>query len=86
MELVFAEHAQKELADLPPSTQALFLAHLEKIEERPQKKHMRHGIPCHVEKVTRQARIIYNTNGDRVIILHCFATHKEYEKWYNSYR
>jgi len=86
MELVFSEYAQKELADPPRSTQALFLAHLEKMQERPPKKHMRHGIPCHVEKVTRQARIIYDINGERVIILHCFATHKEYENWYNSYR
>jgi len=86
MDLLISEHAEKELKNLPRDIQSLFLKHLEKMQERPPQKHMKHGILCHVETVTRQARIIYDINGDRVCILHCFATHKEYENWYLSYR
>jgi hypothetical protein len=40
----------------------------------------------HVEKVTKQARIIYDIKEDRTYILHCFTSHKEYEHWYSSYK
>jgi len=50
------------------------------------RKRLKHGIPCHVEKVTKQARIFYDIREDRIYILHCFDTHKEYEQWYNSYK
>jgi phage-related protein len=41
----------------------------------------------HMEKnVTKQARIIYNVKGDQTYILHCFKSHKEYERWYKSYK
>jgi hypothetical protein len=56
------------------------------MQEAPPRKHMKHGIPCHVEKVARQARIVYNIKGTQIYILHCFATHKEYERWYKSYK
>ena len=39
--------------------------HLEKMQSRPPRKHMRHGIECHVEKVTKQARIIYDIGEDQ---------------------
>jgi hypothetical protein len=52
----------------------------------PPRKHMKRGISCHVEKVTKQARIIYNIEGGNIYILHCFRGHKEYERWYNSYK
>jgi len=86
MELVFSDSAKKELAGLPLDTRSLFLLHLEKLSLRPPRKHMKHGIPCHVEKVTKQARIIYSIGEERTIILHCFATHKEYEHWFNTYK
>jgi phage-related protein len=86
MELLFSDSAKKELADLPQDMKAVFLVHLEKIHSRPPRKHMKHGIPCHVEKVTKQARIIYDISEDRTYILHCFTSHKEYEHWYNSYK
>jgi len=86
MELVFSEVAEKELERLTREMQNLFLLHFEKMLERPPRKHMRYGIPCHVEKVTRQARIIYDIKEERIFVLHCFSTHKEYENWYNSYR
>lgn len=46
---------------------------------------MQHGIACHVEKVTKQAQIIYEVCEDRTCIVHCFTSHKEYGHWYSSY-
>ena len=86
MELVFSASAKKELANLPQEMKAVFLVHLEKLYSRPPRKHMKHGIPCHIEKVTLQARKIYDTSEDRIFKLHCFTSHKEYENWYNSYK
>ena len=86
MELVFSDSARKELESLPDELIALFLKHLEKMQETPPRKHMKYGIPCHVEKVTKQARIVYNIEGDCIQILHCFGSHKEYERWYSSYK
>lgn len=86
MNLVFSDSAKKELESLPQDLTALFLKHLEKMQETPPRKHVKHGIPCHVQKVTKQARIIYDIEGDDIYILHCFGGHKEYERWYNSYR
>jgi phage-related protein len=86
MELVFSNSAKKELENLPQDLKAIFLMHLEKIQAKPLRKHMKHGIPCHVEKVTKQARIVYGIVGDRTYMLHCFTNHKDYEHWYRSYR
>jgi phage-related protein len=86
MELVFSDSARKELADMHQDIKSVFLMHLEKIHSRPPRKHMKQGIPCHVENVTRQARIIYEIREDRTYILHCFTTHKEYGHWYSSYK
>jgi hypothetical protein len=47
---------------------------------------MKYGIPYHVEKVTKQARIIYDIREDMIYIIHCFGNHKEYERWYKSYK
>ena len=53
------------------------------MKESPARKHMKHVIPCHVEKVTRQARIVYDIKGEQIYVLHCFTCHKEYESRYN---
>lgn len=86
MELIFSDTARRELADLDQEQKSQFIRHIEKMQEAPPRKHMKHGIPCHVEKVTRQARIVYNIKGTQIYILHCFASHKEYERWYKSYK
>ena len=86
MEVIFSDSAKKELERLPEEMLLLFLMHLEKMQEMPSRRHMKHGIPCHVEKVTKQARIVFNIRGDNIYILHCFGNHKEYERWYSSYR
>jgi len=86
MELLFSDSAKRELKNLPNELKAIFLVHLEKIQAGLPRKHMKYGIPYHIEKVTKQARIIYEIKGERTYILHCFASHKEYERWYKSYK
>ena len=78
MELSFSDYAKKELENLPQDLKVVFLKHLEKIQAMPPRKHMKHGIPFHVENVTKQARIIYDVRGDQtyIYILHCFKSHK----------
>jgi mRNA-degrading endonuclease RelE of RelBE toxin-antitoxin system len=77
MELVFSDSAKKELESLPQELIILFLKHLEKMQETHPRKHMKHGIPCHAEKVTKHARIIHNIEGDDIYILHYLGGHKE---------
>jgi mRNA-degrading endonuclease RelE of RelBE toxin-antitoxin system len=86
MELIFSDSARKEMENLDQELKSLFIKHLEKMQEAPPRKHMKHGIPCHVEKVTKQARIVYDVKGKQIYILHFFSNHKEYERWYKSYK
>jgi len=84
MILIFSDYAKKELENLPQDLKIVYLKPLEKIQSMPLRKHMRHGF--HVENVTKQARLIYDLKGDETYILHCFKNHKEYERWYKSYK
>jgi hypothetical protein len=86
MELIFSDSGKLEIENLEQELKSIFIKHLEKMQSFPPRKHLKHGIPCHVEKVTRQARIVFNIKGERIYILHCFASHKEYERWYKSYK
>ncbi len=86
MELIFSDFARKEMENLEHELKSLFIKHLEKMKKSPPRKHMKYGIPFHVEKVTKQARIVYNVKGELVYILRCFASHKEYERWHKSYK
>ena len=86
MKLEFSENAEKELDSMEKSLKKLFLKHSEKISEMPPRRHMRFGLPFNVEEVTRQARLVYNTENETCFILHCFKTHKEYERWYKSFK
>ncbi|MEK6957541.1 MAG: hypothetical protein AABW99_00985 [archaeon] len=64
----------------------MFLKHAEKIASGSEQRHMRFGLPFYAEEVTRQARLVYNFEAGSLFIVRCFATHKEYEKWYKSYK
>ncbi len=86
MDLVFSDYAKKELENLPQELKILFMKRLEKMIVVPPRKRMKHGIPCHVEKVTKQARIVCEIKGDKIYVLHCFESHKMYERWYRSYK
>ena len=86
MEIIFSDSARREIEDLEQELQSLFIKHLEKMQRKSHRKHMKYGIPCHVEKVTKQARIVYDLKGDLIYVLHLFASLKEYERWYKSYK
>lgn len=86
MELIFSDAAKKELEALTQDLKTVFLKHLEKMQEMPPRRHMKHGIPCHVEEVTKQARIVYQLQDENIFVIHYFGSHKEYERWYKSYR
>jgi len=43
-------------------------------------------MPFNVENVTKQARIVYQIDGKKLYVLHCFKTHKECERWYPSFK
>ena len=86
MKIVFSEKAESELDGIDQGMRKLFMKHAEKIASMPPRRHMRFGLPFNVEEVTKQARIVYNKEGDTCYILHCFASHKEYEKWYKSFK
>jgi len=86
MKILFSERAEKELESADHSLRKLFIKHAEKIALMPLRKHMRFGMPFNVEKVTKQARIVYHIEKNICYILHCFKTHKEYERWYKSFK
>ncbi|MDD4653283.1 MAG: hypothetical protein PHQ34_13770 [Methanothrix sp.] len=86
MDIIFSASAKKEMENLELELKYLFVERLEKMQRGPPRKHMKYGIPCHVEKVTKQARIVYNIKGDLIYVLHCFADHKGYERWFKSYK
>jgi len=86
MNAVFSGNAEKELDEMEKSLRSIFIKHAEKIAEMPPRRHMRFGLPFNVEEVTKQARIIYNFEDDICYILHCFKSHKEYERWYKSFK
>jgi len=88
MKIVFSEKAENELDSADQSLRKLFLKHSEKIVSMPPKRHMKFGLPFNVKEVTKQARIIYQIEGSEGIcyVLHCFKTHKEYERWYKSFK
>ncbi|MEK6843383.1 MAG: hypothetical protein AABY04_02755, partial [Candidatus Micrarchaeota archaeon] len=64
----------------------LFISHAEKISQMPPRRHMRFGLPVNVENVTKQARLIYQMGENVLYIIRCFETHKEYERWYKSFK
>jgi hypothetical protein len=86
MELIFSDSAKKEIENLEQELKSIFIEHLERMQRSPPRRHLKHGIPCHVEKVTRQARIVFDIREERIYILHCFASHKEHQCWYKSFK
>ena len=86
METIFSKKAQKDIDAIDTSLREMFFSHAEKILKNPGQRHVCFGLPFYVEEVTRQARLVYNQEGSNIYIVRCFATHKEYEKWYKSYK
>lgn len=86
MKLYFSECGRKEFLSLDKQLQLFFKKHLEKLMRVPPRRHLRFGVPFHVENVTKQARLVYEVEGEALTILHCFAIHKDYEKWFKSFK
>jgi len=86
MQVEFKPAARKEFLALERQLQLFFKSHLEKLSQMPPRRHLCFGVPHHVEDVTRQARLVFSIEGETLFVIHCFATHKEYEKWYESFK
>ncbi len=78
--------SREDFLKLERSLQLLFKKHFQKISAMPPRKHLQHGVEYFVEKVTKQARAAFYAEDDVFFIWRCFATHKEYEKWYKSFK
>ncbi|MDD5148328.1 MAG: hypothetical protein PHH08_02590 [Candidatus ainarchaeum sp.] len=86
MQTKILETAEKELEKIANPLNKQFGSRIEKLASKETGKHLGHGLPYITENVTKQARIIYYIEEETVYILHCFATHKEYERWYKSFK
>jgi len=86
MKLRILETAEKELEKIDEPLNKQFGKHIEKIVLMKSNKHLKHGLPYLVENVSKQARIVYFVEKETIFVLHCFKTHKEYERWYKSYK
>ncbi len=86
MEIRILETAEKELEKIANPLNKQFGKHIEKIASKETNKHLKHGLPFLAENVTKQARIIYYFEDETIFILHCFASHKEYERWFKSFK
>ena len=86
MNVLATPKAEADLETMDAPLIRFFLKHFEKLQEMPPRRHLRFGMPFCVENVTTQARFVYKIEGDTLWVERCFATHKEYERWYNSFR
>lgn len=86
MEARILETAEKELEKIVNPLNKRFGKHIEKISSNETSRHLEHGLPYFVENVTKQARIIYCLEEETIYVMHCFATHKEYERWFKSFK
>ena len=85
MEVSWSDESKKDMKAFEKKLQGFFLHHLDKLAKMPPRRHMKHGLPWHVEDVTRQARLVYEEEGNTLNVIRCFATHKEYERWYIAF-
>ncbi|MFH1448030.1 MAG: hypothetical protein ABIG39_04145 [Candidatus Micrarchaeota archaeon] len=86
MKIHISEKSERELDKMEPELRKLFFKHMEKINEMPPRRHLKFGMPFNVEDVTRQARMLYHIQGDILYVVKCFQNHKEYERWYKSFK
>jgi len=86
MQIRILETTEKELEKIPNPLNKQFGKNIEKLTSKEINRHLKHGLPYYTENVTKQARIIYYTEEEIIFIAHCFATHKEYERWFKSYK
>lgn len=85
LKLIINEKAVEDLDGMDNGQRDFFLKHINKIAVMPPRRHMKYGIPYHVEEVG-QGRLIYDMEDEVLTVIRCFSTHKEYEKWFRSYK
>jgi hypothetical protein len=78
-----APEAEADLARLDNSVKPAFAKHIRKLETAEPRKFPHGGARYSVETVG-QGRLVCAMNDGILEILHLFATHKEYEKWYRG--
>ena len=83
MKVDIGEQAITDLKKMDRSQLVLFGKHIDKIADNLARRHMKHGLPYFVDEVG-QGRIVYQVVNDTIFVLRCFASHKDYEKWYKS--
>jgi mRNA-degrading endonuclease RelE of RelBE toxin-antitoxin system len=86
MKVQISVKAEEQLDSMSEELRLIFMKHMRKIQSTTLRRHMKYGMPFYVEEVTKQARIIYYLQDEEAYITHCFKSHKEYERWYKSYR
>lgn len=86
METFFSEKGREDFLALEKAIKLRFRKHLEKLARMPPRRHLKFGLPYDVEDVSKQARLIYHVENEALHVIRCFATHKDYEKWYKSYK
>ena len=84
MKIIYTEQSLETLQKMDNSARKIFIKRIEKLATIPQGRHLKFGLPFNVEEVTKQGRIVYLTKEETLYIIRCFATHKEYEKWYKK--
>lgn len=88
MQVIFDEDAHKDLKKTDQSERILFDQHVMKIIETGPRRHLSHGIDAYKENVGADGRMtfLWDNDGKTLRILRCFTDHKDYEKWYKSYK
>lgn len=86
MKLIYSEKAGKELEEMDKSISDKFRQHLEKLLNMPPRRHLKFGVPYNVEDITKQARMVYELDGDVFYVMRCFKNHKEYKQWYSGFK
>ncbi len=84
MAILFTKKAEADFGRLDNGVRFLFRKHMEKLMQMPPRRHLRHGNPFFCENVVEQARLVYQVDGENILIIRCFCTHKEYDRWFRG--
>ncbi len=85
MKTLYTEKGRQDLHGMDSSLAKVFIKHADKIAALPPRRHMKFGMPFHVDEVGN-GRLIYTYKDEALYIVRCFVNHNDYEKWYRSYR
>jgi mRNA-degrading endonuclease RelE of RelBE toxin-antitoxin system len=88
MQVIFDEDARRDMKKMGQAERILFYQHIKKLAETGPRRHFSHGIDAYKENVGADGRMVFAWDDDEetLRILRCFTDHKDYEKWYKSYK